>query len=119
MSLQRFIFLVSATYIVVLVVSLILIVTMIPRFEEVGHLEHGCYSTDALITYVECKGFPGHSFVKFIVNMPYQLIYLPVFGVTGFIHSPWLIVLAAIAWSPFVYFGWYLIKHQNKLKKSR
>ena len=114
MNLRKVLFSISSVYLVLLLISIVLMVTTIPRFEDVGHVEQGCYFTDAMVSYVQCRGFFGHSIVKFILNMPYQLIYLPMFGVLGFIRAPWLIFLAILAWAPIVYFMWHVIKQPNK-----
>lgn len=114
MILRKLLFSISSAYILLLLIAVVLMVTVIPRFEDVGHLEQGCYFADAMVSYVQCRGFFGQSIVKFILNMPYQLIYLPMFGVLGFIRAPWAILLAILAWAPIVYFMWHLIKQPNK-----
>ena len=116
MHLRKTLFSISAVYLITLIVS-VLAILAIPRFEDVGHLEQGCYLTDAMVPYVECREFFGHSLIKFIFNMPFQLLYLPVFGVIGFLRAPWLIFLAVFAWSPIVYFIWYLIRQPKKINK--
>ncbi len=114
MNIKKVLFKMSSLYIALLILSVALIVLIIPRFEDVGHLERGCYLTDAMVPYVECRVFLGHKVVKFLVNLPYQLIYLPLFGVAGFMRAPWLIVLGILAWAPIGYFTWYLLKQPNK-----
>jgi hypothetical protein len=108
---RKVLFSLSAVYLITLLISVLLTAFSIPRFEGVGHLEQGCYLTDAMLPYVECRGFLGHSIVKFIFNLPFQLLYLPIFGVINFLRAPWLIFLALFAWLPIAYCIWYLIKH--------
>ena len=110
---------ISAVYLIALLISVLLIALAIPRFEDVGHLDQGCYLTDAMVPYVECRGYFGHSIVKIIINMPFQLLYLPVSGVIGFLRAPWLIILAIFSWSPIVYFIWYLISKPKKNNRRR
>ena len=107
---RKVLFLISTAYLVTLLISILMIVLVIPRFEDVGYLNQGCYVTDAMVTYVNCKGFFGSKIVKLIINIPYQLIYLPIFGVLSIIRAPWLIFIALFAWTPIIYFVWYLIK---------
>jgi len=108
---RKVLFSLSVAYLVTLFITVLLSVFAIPRFEDVGHIEQGCYLTDAMLPYVECRGFLGHSIVKFIFNLPLQLLYLPVFGVISILRAPWLILLALFAWLPIIYFIWYLIKY--------
>ena len=113
---RKTLFLISTVYLIVLLVSVLAVLAISP-FEDVGHLEQGCYLTDAMVPYVECRGFFGHSLLEFIFNMPFLLLYLPVFGAMAFLRAPWLIFLAVFAWSPIIYFIWYLIKKPKKINK--
>ena len=114
---RKALFSISAVYLITLIISVLLIALALPRFEDVGHLQQGCYLTDAMVPFVECRGYFGHSFVKVIINMPFQLLYLPVFGVMGLFRAPWLIFLAVFAWSPIFYFIWYLLKQPKNIDK--
>ena len=67
-----------------------------------------------MIVYIDCTGFFGYQVVKFVVNLPFQLVYWPLFGVISFFYMPWLIVWGAAAWAPVIYFFWYLFRDRSK-----
>mgnify|MGYP006910210722 CR=1 FL=1 len=75
---------------------------VIPSFKEVGHLEIGCYITNAMVAYVECTGFSGSNVVYWLVNLPYFLIYLPI-----------------ITWVPIIYLFWRITQRFNKRPNNR
>ena len=83
---------------------------LLPTFEEVGHLKHGCYRTDAMLPYVECRGFFAWPLAKVVLNLPYQAVLLPMLGVEvasefdprGFL----LLGLGILLWLPVIYLGW-------------
>lgn len=87
---------------------------MLPNFDDVGSLSQGCYITNAMVSYIECNGFIGKDIVKVILNMPYQLIYASLFGISNFLNAPWLLFLAALAWAPIGYFSYYILKNLTK-----
>ena len=99
------IFIATITYAVWFIGSLIFIATR-PIFSDVGHLDNGCYQTDALLLYVQCNGFYGAELIMDLVNVPYVIIQLVV-SIGG-------IIGAAILLLPVLYIPWYLFKkHKN------
>jgi hypothetical protein len=82
----------------VVVSSIIVNVLWIPNFEEVGHLQVGCYRTDALWFYVKCQGFVGSGAAAFVLTLPYLL-------------WPLLLVLnpfLALLWFFLLFPAWYI-----------
>ncbi|MGF6331425.1 hypothetical protein ABH909_004303 [Pseudomonas sp. BS3782 TE3695] len=84
---------------------------LLPTFEEVGRLKHGCYRTDALLPYVECRGFFAWPLVKVVLNLPYQIVFVPMFAVyaaSEFEPRPFLLLLSLgiLLWLPLIYLGW-------------
>ena len=114
---RKALFSLSVVYLITLLISVLLTCFVIPNFEDVGHLKQGCYLTNAMLPYIECREFIGYSIAKFVFNLPLQLLYLPVFGVISFLKAPWLIFFAVFAWSPIFYFIWYLIKQPKIITK--
>jgi hypothetical protein len=96
----------------------------LPTFSEVGHLQHGCYKTDALVPYVQCRGLPANALIKHALNF----WYLPVYGIIFLFTFPFavlsdgygypifslssLIILSygLIVLSPIGYLLWYGLK---------
>ena len=79
----------------------------VPSFEEVGHLAKGCYRTDALWFYVECRGFALSAVVSKLLTLPY-LVWL----------GPGLLLLNPLAAVPLwflllfpVWYVWFRRKH--------
>lgn len=109
---KKSLFALSGAYILIVVViyasSLFL-----PAFRNVGHLERGCYWTDALIVYVECTGIPAAQALEYAINLPLNLLYLPSFGLVGLFDGYWVALLTllhgVILWLPVVYFLWRLL----------
>lgn len=99
----------SYLYIGMVVLSfLISWIAHFPSFEQVGHLQNGCYWTDALVPYIECRGLFANGFIKFFLNYLMQMIYMVMFSV-------YLVALpiAILMWSPVGYLIWYHIKGKN------
>ena len=98
---------ISILYFVLCLLSLLLyIIADLPDLQEVGRLKHGCYKTDALLPYVECKGYPLNTLVRFSLN----LWYLPAFGIALFSAFPEGTLLGFVAWSPGIYLVWYWLQ---------
>lgn len=82
----------------VVLASIIVNALWVPTFNEVGHLEEGCYLTDALWLYVKCNGFTWSGIAAFFLTLPYLL-------------WPTLIVLnplLAILWFFLLFPVWYV-----------
>lgn len=109
---KKLLFNLSLTYLLILAICT-LVIFFLPTFEEVGHLDVGCYLRDAMLPYVDCVGFPGSRLAYYIVNLPLFLIFLPVAGVLTFLRAPWLILVALLIWSPIVYLVWYGLSLQK------
>ena len=84
-----------------------------------------CYWTDALVFYVKCEEFAGHSAVQFILNVPLQMLYLPMFGLYG-IADPaasmtnvlLMLGLATVYWIPLLYLVAYVVAVRLDRKRS-
>lgn len=100
---------ISWTY-VGLLVACILALFVMPTFEEVGHMKRGCYLTDALVPYVECRGFPASPVVKFVLNLPFSLLFAPMFGFYAAVHlhagAIPLLATGLALWAPIAYLVW-------------
>jgi len=79
-----------------------------PSFKEVGHLDQGCYWTDALVVYIECRGLFANETIKFFLNYWMQMVYIVMFSV-------YLLPLpvALLMWSPILYLIWYFLKGRH------
>jgi len=101
---------ISWAYVGLLMVCVLALVLM-PTFREVGHLKHGCYLTDALVPYVECRGFLASSVVKFVLNLPFSLLFAPMFGFYAAVHfhvgAFALLVKSFALWAPIAYLIWH------------
>jgi hypothetical protein len=97
-------------YVCLLMICVLAIVLM-PAFREVGHLKHGCYLTDALVPYVECRGFLASAAVKFVLNLPFSLLFAPMFGFYAAVHfhvGAFVLLGESIAlWLPIAYLIWH------------
>jgi hypothetical protein len=96
----------SGIYLVMLVLSIGLWFAL-PAFDQARNLRVACYWTDALVFYVKCQGFAGHDAVQFILNLPFQMLYSPMFGLYGMsdpsapIESVlYLLGMTALLWAP-------------------
>ena len=112
----------SAIYVIVILISLLSILFILPAFREVGHLDKGCYLTDAMLPYVECVGFTGHRVAYFVLNLPYYLIFIPMLGIIAFPRAPWLVVGGVLLWVPVIYLvrrmaGYLIIRLITAIKR--
>jgi len=106
--LRKILLRISGAYVCV-IVACQLALFYVPTFEMVGHVEHGCFLGDALIPYAECKGFPGSSVVRFVLSLPYALMFIPMFGLYGVMQGGpiWPLVLGLALWAPVAYLFWH------------
>ncbi len=81
-------------------------VLFVPSFKDVGHLKVGCYLTDALWFYVECRGFALSSLASFLLSLPYALW----LGLVLFLWSP---ILAFPLWFFLLFPAWYVWSKQR------
>ena len=71
----------------------------VPTFAQVGHIERGCYLTDALWFYVQCNGFVFSEMAGVILTVPYLLWLGPVLILwMPLIAVPFLFFLLFPAW---------------------
>ncbi|MGF6400447.1 hypothetical protein ABH905_004113 [Pseudomonas frederiksbergensis] len=108
---MRQILLIACLAYLAILVGAFLALMLLPTFGEVGHLEHGCYRTDALLPYVECRGFFAWPLAKVALNLPYQVVFVPMFAVHAafeFEPRPFLLLmsLGVLLWLPLIYLGW-------------
>lgn len=68
--------------------SIIVNAVWVPTFNEVGHLEVGCYLTDALWFYVKCNGLAWSGIGSFFLTLPY-LLYPPLVALNPLIAILW------------------------------
>lgn len=89
----------------VLLGGIVVNIFWVPSFSTVGHIEHGCYLTDALWFYVQCNGFAFSEIAGAVLTLPYLvwlspvlILWAPLFGV-----PLWFFLLfpAWYAWSRF------------------
>ena len=84
---------------------------LVPSFDEVGHLDRGCYLTDALWLYVRCVGFPGASAVGSLLSIPWALLLGPVL----LVFNP---VLAIAAWSLLLFPVYYIFDRRRQHRRA-
>ena len=80
----------------------------IPSFEEAaasGTLSHGCFSTSAMLVYVECRGFYGQQLASLVLSLPFIFVQLAHFilGANSAIEYLVFILLAMLFLGPLVY----------------
>ncbi len=109
---RKSLFIASLIYVAFLIILVTIDITVVPSFRNAGNISQGCHIGNAMIVGIECKGFIGHSIVSFILNIPYLLIYLYIFGVSKLSYSPMLILLAIFI-SPMGYILFYLLKPKS------
>jgi hypothetical protein len=97
---KNIIFWISAIWVTLAFISLISILIGLPIIEKVGYLQHGCYLTDALLTYVECSGLIGAQIIKFILNIAYLWMFAPLLAFT----SLKIFIIAIALGLPVLYF---------------
>jgi hypothetical protein len=85
---------------VLFVTSVVVNILWVPNFAQVGHLEHGCYLTDALWFYVACRGFALAPIASQFLTLPY-LVWL---GPALFVFNP---IMAVPLWFFLLYPVWY------------
>ena len=86
-----------------------------PSFEEVGHLQEGCYWTNALVSYIECNGLLANNQIEFFLNYWMWWIYIIMFSLS----EVRLFLLALLMYSPIFYLVWYFIKGKYLSRKTR
>lgn len=59
----------------------------------------GCNLHDALVIGMECRGFAGAGVAEIVLNLPFWLIYYPVFAFV----SLWALVASVILWAPLMF----------------
>jgi hypothetical protein len=96
-------FALSVSYICLVALAIVVNAFFIPTFEEVGHLENGCYLTDALWFYVKCSGFFGAEVLSQVLTIPWLLMLSPAL----LLHDP---IYAIALWSPLAYFVYYCLR---------
>ncbi len=93
-------------------ISSLVLISISPTFSEVGHLENGCYQSDALLLYLQCNGFIGSKVLMQVVNIPYAIIQITV-SIMGSISGTLLLLI------PCLYIPWHFIKHNKKVKRDK
>jgi hypothetical protein len=88
-------------------------------------LEVGCYLRDALVVGAQCSGFHGATAVSFVLNMPLNLFYAPLFGVAGlfegpfFVESLYTLLLGALLWAPIIFLLWIRLRYRLTRHSTR
>jgi hypothetical protein len=118
--LSRRLFWISCICVVMLAVC-VAIWFMLPSFEHARNSVSACYWTNALVVYVECRGFSGHATIQGALNLPLLMFYFPIFGVvilsgdpSSMIIGVSMFVLGVSMWLPPVYVLWYLLACRGK-----
>ena len=105
----------AKVYIVVLAGGAIALATLSHE-----HLSTGCFASNALVWGAECGGFAGSEIVAFILNLPLNLIYAPLLGLTGLFESGFRIeALQALSlgfamWAPLVFLLWSVLTRASR-----
>ena len=104
----------SLLYIALVALSFIVsVLLMLPGHGDVLHPYQGCYWTDALVPYIECRDIVANEAVKFFLNYWMYMLYIILFSVY-LLPIP----LAVLMWSPIVYLLWYFIKGRHLIRHS-
>lgn len=76
---------------------------MLLEFADRGPV--GCYWTDAMIVFVECRGYQGSGSIEYVLNLPLFLFYYaPMFAMLSWQEYP------AMLLSPFyLYVVWLVV----------
>mgnify|MGYP001596991057 FL=1 len=98
---------------------------MLPSFEHARNSETACYWTDALVVYIECRGFSGHATIQGALNLPLLMFYYPIFGIipilsgdpSAMIVGVSTFVLGVSLWLPPIYVLWYLLARRRKRRE--
>ncbi len=97
----------SFSYIAIIVLSFVVSIAMqFPPFEEVRHLQHGCYWTDALVPYIQCRGLLLNGVVMLFLNFWMILFYSGMFS----LFSLRSLIYSLLLYSPIIYLLWYWLK---------
>jgi hypothetical protein len=108
----RQLFCLAFGYLAVVLTALVAL-PFLPSFQNAGHLERGCYWTDALVGFVVCEGFAGRGVAETLLNLPLRLLYMPMLSVLG--GAPWWwIFLAILLWAPIFYFVWWTLRARRR-----
>ena len=108
---------ISYLYVALVIISFLTsFVANFPSFDEVGHLQEGCYWTNALVGYIECRGLLANNLIEFFLNYWMKLIYIVLFLFSGW--SLHLLLLALLMWSPIFYLVWYFVKGKHLSRKT-
>lgn len=117
--------LVTSAYVAVSIIAACVDFFLVPSFREVGHLQVGCYTYDALMVGVTCRGFPGAALAEFVLTLPWGQLQVPYVAFDGLLglfslglDELLFVVLAIVAsvvlWAPMVYPLWHLLRsHRN------
>jgi hypothetical protein len=117
--------LVTSAYVAVSIIAACVDFFLVPSFREVGHLQVGCYTYDAVMVGVSCRGFPGAALAEFILSLPWGQLQVPYVAFDGLVgvfslgpDELLFVVLAIMAsvvlWAPVAYPVWYLFwSHKN------
>ncbi len=115
LTVTSWLMLVSTAIWIVFLISIMVNTLWTPTFEEVGHLQIGCYKTDALWFYVKCQGFTLAEVVGFLLTIPYLLWFGPLLiFFNPFIAIPLWFFLFFPAW-----YVWSKWRHTSLLGKTR
>ena len=107
--------LLSVFYVAVISLSFVISMAMqFPSFEEVGHLQDGCYWTDALVPYIQCRGLLLNEVVKSFLNFWMLLLYSGMFS----LNSLRSLIYSLLLYSPIIYLLWYWLKGRHLTNHS-
>lgn len=110
---KRALVLLSAAYLVLVVICLVTLL-LLPSFHQARDVGAGCYLTNAMFPYAECRGFGASGAVALILNIPYVAVYLPVFGVAALkelqVYGLVPVMVGVLLWVPVVYLGWHVVR---------
>ena len=103
----RVLLVLSVLYWTVVVGAVLYNALLLPHGSEVGYhkLQRGCYLTDALLVYVECRGFYGAQLASWVLSLPWIIFQLAdfVFGSRSLVELIIFVPLAVLFWGPLVY----------------
>lgn len=74
----------------------------------------GCFWTDALVFYIECRGLPANTLIGLFLDYWMSMIYVVIFSV-----YIWPIPIALLMWSPVIFLLWRFFRSTYNLARAR
>jgi len=102
------------TYLILIAFSCLMYFSgLIPSFDDVGHLAYGCYKTNAMLPYIECRGLFLNSVIRYLMNLWFPILWAILYIQHDMRFLPTIIYNSL----PFIYITWYILKGRHLIKQ--